>query len=239
MLVVTLDRPDKLNAYDGPALKAIAAAWTELDSDPKLRVGLLTGSGDDAFCVGADIGAAAGGGFDDPPYPELAENLAQKPLIAAINGRCLGGGVMLATGCDLRIAAAHAEFGLPEVRWNLPAQWLGALARQLLPAHALELALCGDRWLSAARLREMGWITEVVPRGQALAAALAWAERVAAMAPRAARYFKALIHHSAHLSPADALALGHRHAQDLMTMQDTAEGAAAFAERRRPHFRDR
>lgn len=237
-LVVTLDRPEKLNAYDGAALHAIADAWRLLDRDPDLRAGVLTGAGDDAFCVGADIGAVTSGRFGDGPFPELAENLAEKPLLAAINGRCLGGGMMLATGCDVRIAADHALFGLPEARWNLPAQWLGALAAQLLPAHVLELALWGDRWLPAARMYEMGWISAVVPRGEALAEALRWAEALEAMAPRAIRSFKRLIAVSRHASPAEALALGHQQARELIAMADTREGAAAFRERRPPRWQD-
>jgi enoyl-CoA hydratase/carnithine racemase len=238
VLVVTLHNPDRLNTYDGPGLKAIGAVWQELDDDPELRVGVLTGAGAD-FCGGADIAAAAGGGFADPPYPEVAEGLAAKPVLAAIEGRCLGGGMMIATGCDLRVAGETAEFGLPEARWNLPAQWLGALARQMLPAHALELALLADERLPAARLHEMGWITRVVPDGEALACALELADRMAAMAPAAIRSFKSLVRQSSDLTAHEALALGHRQAQQLIGMHDTVEGATAFAERRPPRYEDR
>jgi enoyl-CoA hydratase len=239
VLIVTLSRPEKLNAYDGPGLKAIGEVWRQLDDDPQLRAGVLTGAGDRAFCAGADVAAAAGGGFDDPPYPEVAEGLATKPVIAAIEGRCLGGGMMIATGCDLRIAGESAEFGLPEARWNLPAQWLGALARQILPAHALELALLADARLPAARLLEMGWVNRVVPDGRALAEAVRWAERIAALAPAAIRSFKQLVRQSASLDPSEALALGHRQAIELVRMHDTVEGGLAFAERRPPNFEDR
>jgi enoyl-CoA hydratase/carnithine racemase len=239
VLVVTLDRPDRLNTYDGDGLKALASTWRTLDDDPALRVGVLTGAGERAFCAGADIGAVASGGFDAPPYPELAENLAAKPVVVAIEGLCLGGGMMIATGGDLRIAGAGAEFGLPEARWNLPAQWLGALARQVRPAHVLELALRGDRRLPAVRLYEMGWLNEVVPTGAALDVALEWAEAIASMAPAAVRAFKELTLQAATLSPDDALALGHEQARRLVSMADTVEGATAFAERRPPRFEDR
>jgi len=238
-LVVTLSRPGKLNAYDGADLQAIAAAWADLDADPALRAGILTGAGDEAFCVGADIGAVTEGRFGHGPFPELAQNLAAKPILAAIEGRCLGGGVMLATGCDIRIAAEHALFGLPEARWNLPAQWLGALAEQMLPAHALELALWGDRWLPARRLYEMGWLSAVVARGETLPEALRWTDRLAAMAPRAVRYFKALLRARGQGSQAETLELGHRQAATLMRMADTREGATAFRERRPPRWQDR
>jgi enoyl-CoA hydratase/carnithine racemase len=238
VLLVTLDNPERKNAYDGPTLKRIGEVWAELDRDPSLRAGVITGAGG-VFSAGADIAAAAGGGFDDPPYPEVAEGLADKPVIAAIEGMCLGGGMMIATGCDLRIAAESAEFGLPEARWNLPAQWLGALARQVLPAHVLELALLADRRLPASRLREMGWLNATVSDGDAVAEAMRWADRVAAMAPAAVRSFKQLITRAAWLTPDDALAIGHEHAARLVSMHDTIEGATAFSERRPPRFEDR
>jgi enoyl-CoA hydratase/carnithine racemase len=239
VLVVRLNRPEKLNTYDGPGLQAIGGVWAQLDNDPDLRVGVLAGAGDRAFCAGADVAAAATGGFDDPPYPEVAEGLARKPVIAAVDGLCLGGGMMIATGCDLRIAGEGAEFGLPEARRNLPAQWLGALARQLLPAHTLELALLADQRLSARRLYEMGWINRVVPAGDALDESLRWAERLAGMAPAALRAFKELAGRGTWQAPDEALALGHRQAIELVRMDDTVEGAVAFAERRPPQFRDR
>jgi enoyl-CoA hydratase/carnithine racemase len=238
VLVVTLDRPAKKNAYDGPGLKAIGAVWSELDEDPALRAGVLTGAGG-VFCAGADIAAAAGGGFDAPPYPEVAEGLSAKPVVAAIEGLCLGGGMMIATGCDLRVAGDTATFGLPEARWNLPAQWLGALARQLLPAHVLEMALLADERLPATRLHEMGWLNAVVPTGDALARAVDWAERIASMAPAAVRAFKELTARASWATPDDALALGHEQARRLVGMRDTIEGGTAFAERRAPRFEDR
>jgi enoyl-CoA hydratase len=238
VLVVTLDRAGRRNAYDGPGLKALAAAWGELDTTAELRAGVLTGAHGD-FCSGADVAAAAGGGFHDPPYPEVAEGLSRKPVVAAVEGVCLGGGMMIACGADLRVAAESAVFGLPEARWNLPAPWLGALARQVHPAHALELALLADERLPARRLYEMGWLNRVVADGAALEAALVLAERLAALAPAALRSFKELVVRSASSPPEDSLALGHRQARTLVAMTDTAEGGRAFAERRAPAFDDR
>lgn len=226
-------------AYDGAFLHALGDAYRHLDATPALRVAVVRSTSDRAFCVGADIAAVARGGFDDGPYPEVAEGLASKPTIAAVEGLCLGGGVMIATGCDLRVAGDGARFGVPEARWNLPAQWLGALARQMLPAHALELAILADEQLPAQRLLEMGWLNRVVPTGQAFATACALAEQVSALAPRALRHSRELIRAAAHLAPAEATALGMRHAADLMAMQDTREGAEAFAQRRPPRFLDR
>jgi enoyl-CoA hydratase len=238
VLVITLDDVGHHNAYDGDGLKAIAAAGAQLDHDAALRVGVIRGAGGAAFCSGADIGALASGGFSDPPYPELAEGFSAKPMISAIEGICLGGGMMIATGTDLRIAGRSATFGLPEARWNYPAQWLGALARQVLPAHALELALLGDERLPASRLVEMGWLNRVVVDGTAFDQAMEWATRIAGLAPGALRRSKALIAAAAWDSPEAALALGHRHARELMGMTDTIEGASAFAEGRAPEFTD-
>jgi enoyl-CoA hydratase/carnithine racemase len=238
VLLITLSDPGRLNAYDGATLHAIAAAGAELDADAGLRAAVLTGA-DGNFCAGADVAAVASGGFDDPPYPELAEGIAAKPVVAAIEGICVGGGMMVCCGADLRLAGVGATFGLPEGRWNYPAQWLGALARQVLPAHALELALLADERLPAARLAEMGWLNRVVEDGAALRSAMAWADRLAALAPGALRRFKELVTQGSWASPEASLRLGHRHAAELMAMEDTAEGARAFAERRPPRFGDR
>jgi enoyl-CoA hydratase/carnithine racemase len=239
VLVVTLERPEKLNAYNGPGLKAIASVWEQLDRDPALRAGVLTGAGTRAFCAGADVAAAAGGGFDDPPYPEVAEGLATKPVVAAIEGLCLGGGMMIATGCDLRIAGASAQFGLPEARWNLPAQWLGTLARQMLPAHVLELSLLADQHLDADRLVQMGWLNRTVSDGEALAVALEWAHRLAGLAPAALRAMKQLTMQAAYTPPDQIRALGLEQAARLVRMADTVEGGQAFVEGRAPRFEDR
>ena len=233
-MVVRLDDVAHHNSYDGAALHAIGAAWKELDADDELRVGILCGSGDDAFCTGADVSAVVNGGFSDPPYPELAEGLCSKPTIAAIEGLCLGGGMMLAAGCDLRIASTSATFGLPEAGRNYPAQWLGALTRQLLPQHAMELAFLPDERCPAERLYEMGWLSRVVDYGDALRAAFRWAERIAEQAPGAIRRFRELIRYGAWAPPAEALALGHRQSIELMAMEDTLEGWRARAERRSP-----
>ena len=145
---------------------------------------------------------------------------------------------MLACGCDLRVAGESAVFGLPESRWNLPAQWLGALGRQLLPAHALELAMLGDARLPAKRLYEMGWVARVVEDGTALATALDLAHRIGQMAPRAVRHFKELVLASNFTDPQESLARGMEQAVDLMSMSDTAEGVRASLEGRLPKFRD-
>jgi len=238
LLVVTLDDPPRHNAYDGAALHELGRVWEAFDADPDLRVAVLTGAGT-SFCAGADVTAAATGGFADTPYPELAEPVASKPVLAAIEGYCLGGGFMLACGCDLRVAGADARFGLPEVRWNLPSHWLGALARQVLPAHALELVLLGDEPVDASRLLEMGWLNRVVPAGTALDVAIGLADRIASLAPRAVRFSKELVLRGTWDHPEAVLARGHQQAVELVGMADTAEGGRAFAERREPEWRDR
>ena len=169
----------------------------------------------------------------------MAEGLATKPVIAAIEGLCLGGGMMIATGCDLRIAAESAEFGLPEARWNLPAQWLGALARQVLPAHLLELALLADQRLPASRLREMGWLNTTVADGAALGHGhgLGRTGRGHGTGRRARLQSVDDPRRMGHTRKR-ALALGHEQARMLVSMQDTIEGARAFAERRPPRFED-
>lgn len=239
VLVITMDDPGHHNAYDGETLLALGEAGFALDEDPTLRVGVVRGAGGRAFSTGADVRAVASGGFDRPPYPELAEGFAAKPLVAAIEGLCLGGGMMIAAGCDLRVAGRSSSFGLPEARWNFPAQWLGALARQLLPAHAMELALLADERVGAERMAQMGWVNRVTDDGRAFGQAMEWADRLAALAPGALRRFKELIALGTWAEPSVALGLGHRHAGELMVMGDTSEGGTAFVEGRPPRFEDR
>ena len=182
VLTITIHRPEVLNALHPPAHAEIAKAFDLYAADPDLHVAILTGSGERAFCVGSDLKARALTNRDDHPPTGFAGITKRfdlfKPVIAAINGLCLGGGVEIVAACDLAIAADHAQFGMPEPLVGLAALGGGALqrmARQLPLKEANYLILTGKR-ITAADARRIGLINEVVP-GNELNARAARARR--------------------------------------------------------------
>jgi enoyl-CoA hydratase len=180
--VVTIDRAERRNAVDGPTAAALRDALREFEADDGARVMVLTGTGDLAFCAGADLKAIATLEPDHPDGPMgFTRVTPQKPAIAAISGWCLAGGVELALWCDLRIAAEGSTFGLFERRWGVPLIDGGTqrLPRIVGLGRALELILSG-RPVDAAEAHRIGLVNELTAPGEHLARALEWAERLAA-----------------------------------------------------------
>lgn len=246
ILYLTLNRPERLNALSGELFDALAKAWGRFNEDDDAWVAVLTGTGDRAFSAGADLKQAAErfSGERKPgrtaPLPTLGDGLeCWKPVIAAINGYCVAGGWMLAQRCDVRIAAEHAEFGIAEARWNLPAWWIADLTRIIGLGHALEIALWGDRRISAQRAYEIGFVNKVVPKERLMAEASEWAERMLDLAPLCVRNLKQILYRSFNLSSPEAMALGRAIEQNLMTSEDIKEGARAFADGRKPTYKGR
>lgn len=253
ILLVTIDRPEARNALSLAMSRRLAEAWIELRDDPGLRVAVLTGTGTEAFCAGADLKQVGAWyqsmtplerrrhGEREPGLGGLTRNLDPgKPVLAAVNGACLAGGLELALACDLRIAAERASFGLPEVRRGIIP---GAGGTQRLPravpqALAMEMLLTGASIDAATALRA-GLVSRVVPDGQLAAAALGLAERIAANAPLAVQTARAAAQAGSHLALDDALALEQLHAEPLRQTEDVQEGLRAFAERREPRFEGR
>jgi len=253
ILLVTIDRPEARNALSLAMSRRLAEAWIELRDDPGLRVAVLTGTGTEAFCAGADLKQVGAWyqsmtplerrrhGEREPGLGGLTRNLDPgKPVLAAVNGACLAGGLELALACDLRIAAERASFGLPEVRRGIIP---GAGGTQRLPravpqALAMEMLLTGAPIDAATALRA-GLVSRVVPDGQLAAAALGLAERIAANAPLAVQTVRAAARAGSHLALDDALALEQLHAEPLRQTEDVQEGLRAFAERREPRFEGR
>jgi len=250
IVIMTMNRPERLNALGGGLREAIYDGWERFAADDNAWVAILTGSGDRSFCVGNDLRETSeirqGLRQAQPPrqqsswdYP-LSENLnLWKPTIAAINGFCIAGGWRLAQQCDIRIAAEHAEFGIAEARWNMGAGWIHDLTRQLPLQHALELVIWGDQRITAQRAYEMGWVNRVVPKERLMDEALEWAERVLYLAPRAVRNFKEILYRGYYMSPEVGRAYAQALEQNLASMQDSIEGPTAFAEKRRPTFQNR
>ncbi len=193
LLTIAIDRPEVLNALHPPAHAELARAFDLYAADPELRVAIITGTGERAFCVGTDLKVRAATGRDDHPATGFAGLTRRfdlfKPVIAAVNGLALGGGVEIVLACDLAIAADHAQFALPEPRVGLAALGGGALhrlARQLPLKHAMGLALTARR-IGAEEAVRIGLINQAVPAAELDRAVRALAEDLLACAPLALR----------------------------------------------------
>jgi enoyl-CoA hydratase len=238
--LLTLDRPEVLNALDFDLLDELAAALEALDGDSACRAVVITGAGDRAFAAGADIAElatqsstslAAGGRFG--AWDRIAA--VGLPLIAAVRGFALGGGCELAMACDMIVAAEDAQFGQPEIRIGVMPGAGGTqrLTRAIGKARAMEMILTG-RTMSAHEAETIGLVTRVVPPEATVDAALELAARIAAMPPVAVRAAKAAILDAAEYNLRDGLARERAAFFDLFDTEDQAEGMQAFTQKRRP-----
>jgi E-phenylitaconyl-CoA hydratase len=250
VLIVTIDRPEVRNALSGEMREALIAVWREFRLEPDLRVAILTGAGDKSFCAGADLKEIGEyyrsmtpierreNGEQHPGLGAITRNFdPRKPIIAAINGPCLAGGLELALACDIRIAAEHAVFGLPEVcRGILP----GAGGTQRLPRAvpegvALEMILTGAPIDAQAALR-WGLVSHVVSGRELLDKAMCIAEMIAANGPLAVRAARDAVYQGLALPLDQALRLEQFQAEPLRLSEDAKEGVQAFIEKRQPEF---
>jgi len=245
---VTIDRPHVLNALNRAAHDALARAWDEVRDDPDVRVAVLTGSGARAFCAGADMKDAEDAtGLDyltgGPPLGAGGLSLRRdlfKPVIAAVNGLALGGGFELALGCDLIIAAEHAEFGFPEPRVGRMALDAGItlLARQVPLKVAMGLLLTGRR-IDARTAQSAGLVNEVVRAADLLQTADRWAADIVACAPLAIEATKQIALAAQDLPSWAAPRWFPRRVLEAVASEDAREGVRAFREKRTPVWRKR
>ncbi len=240
---VTINRPDAMNALTAEMLTALDAAFEEYNNDDDLWVAILTGTGDKAFCSGMDLKEAIplitegdSLGYDDPTKRQFSDVF--KPIITAVNGYCIAGGLEMLEGTDLRIAAEHATFGLGEVRWSIiPTGGTHIrLPRQIPWAVAMELLLTG-RPIDAQRAYSIGLVNQVVPADELMPAALKLAETICKNGPLAVRTAKEIAVRALGLESGFALEriLGER----VMNSEDAKEGPRAFLEKRPPKFTGR
>jgi enoyl-CoA hydratase/carnithine racemase len=241
---ITYNRPDALNAINAQLRRDLNDAFARFRDDEDAWIGIVTGAGR-AFCVGADIrdgGGSAGefpGSFWEKPTANSFESGWEiyKPVIAAVNGYCLGYGLTLVTWCDFVIASDRAEFGFPEVRLGVPTI-VGAirLPQRIGWQPAMELLLTGER-IGAERAKEIGLAGWVVPHDELIPEARALADRLLAGAPLAARAIKEVAARSRHLSSVDAIRFGETMRKVAAATEDAAEGMRAAAEKRPPEWR--
>ncbi|MGB8266791.1 MAG: enoyl-CoA hydratase-related protein [Candidatus Velthaea sp.] len=244
---ITINRPERLNALDEEHYRALSAAWIRVRDDDEINVAIVTGAGDRSFTTGADLKSVIG---KTPRLAELWQTQADallnrgldvwKPVIAAINGYCLGGGMTLMFATDIRIASTNATFALAETkRGIIPAN--GGTQRilaQVPYAIGMEMLLVGGTF-DAATAERWGLVNRVVPPAELLPAALDYAHRIAANGPLAVRAAKELAIRGRDMRLADGLRMEQLVARILNGSDDVAEGTAAFAEKRAPDFHGR
>jgi E-phenylitaconyl-CoA hydratase len=245
--VITINRPERLNAMDAEHYKGLSDAWCRVRDDAAIRCAIVTGAGEKAFTVGADIKT-----FLTSPTPMGEMWLTQrdqllnrglevwKPVIAAINGMCLGGGMTLMMATDIRVSAAHATYNLAEVKRGVIAGNGGTqriLASLPYPI-AMEMLLTGDP-IDAAAAERWGLVNKVVPSAQLMETAMAYARRIAVNAPLAVQAAKELALRSRDVDRATGLRMEQMFGRMLQFTDDAAEGARAFAEKRPPKFEGR
>ena len=238
VLIVTINRPDAKNAMNKAAAEGISAAMDRLDAEADLRCAILTGAGG-TFCSGMDLKGFLRGESPSIPgrgFGGLSEWTPKKPIIAAVDGYALAGGMELALSCDLIVASASSKFGIPEATRGLAAAAGGLikLPRQIPPRIAMELALTGD-FITAQRAYELGFINQIV-EGPSLDAAKALAAKVAENGPLALIASKGIIRDSHEWTEAEMWQKQQAYIAPVFTSSDAREGAAAFAEKRKPNW---
>jgi len=246
VLIVTLNRPEARNALSGEMMAIMSDAWDRVDSDPEIRVAILTGAGG-AFCAGADLKAMnqsapgdkfEGGGWDLSRLPALLKGRRlTKPLIAAVEGAAIAGGTEILQGTDIRVAGESAKFGVSEAKWGLFPLGGSAvrLVRQIPYTIAADILLTG-RHIKAPEAKEIGLIGYVVPDGTALDKALEIAETIANNGPVAVQAILRTIRDSEGLHEEEAFRIDAELGAAVFKSADAKEGPRAFAEKRPPKF---
>ncbi len=234
---ITIDRPDQRNAINRGVIDGLRKAWRELENDAAIRVGVLTGSGDKAFCAGMDLKELAAMQLGVPPrglLPVLgdAEHVS-KPVIAAVNGVAYAGGWLFAQMCDLCIASEHALFGITEAKVGRGMPWAAPLINMLPQRVVMELLLTGQP-MTAKRAYELGYVNDVVPLDQLRERTLQMARVIASNAPLTVKAARALVYLSAEMGRSAALDAAQHLFEPVYLSADAQEGPRAFAEKRAP-----
>ncbi len=244
--VISINRPEARNAMNAETRDALKAAFIDFVEDDDARVAILTAEGEKAFCAGADLkeldpAQRADPNYVAPPFGYITRDFfTEKPIIAALNGAALGGGLELALACDIRIVAEHASLGLTEAKWALLPGGGGTqrLARGVPRAVALEMLVTGTT-ISAQRAYEIGLANAVVPAAELMDRAMAMAQTIAGNGPLAVRAAKRAVVEGEGLPLEEAIQLEQRLSKALFASHDAAEGPRAFAEKRAPRFEGR
>ena len=246
---ITIDRPDRMNAVDLATETELIRIWETIEKDRDVRVVVLTGAGDRAFCTGADMkggdtglsgleywAASRPGGFGGIALRDTLD----VPVIARVNGHALGGGMEMVLGCDIVVASEKATFGLPEPRVGRLALdgGIALLTRRIPHVHAMGLLLSGRR-IPAAEAHALGLVNEVVAPDALDAAVERWVESILACAPLSVRAIKAMVRAGEGMSPREAQMLRLPQLVEALQSEDQNEGVKAFQEKRAPNWTGR
>ena len=242
--IFTIDRPEARNAMNAQGMQELHDRMLEFSGDQNLWVGIITGAGDKAFCGGADVKemvsfqqAHPGQYWERPDTPMRGLEI-WKPLIAAINGVALGGGLEIALACDIRVASENARFGTPEAGLGLMSGWGGTqrLPRMIPWAKAAEMLLAG-KIIDAQEAYRAGLVNEVVSAQEVMPTAIKWAETMCKLGPLALRAIKQAMVKGTSTSLEEGLQIEKELVKYLVSTEDFAEGIKAFVEKRSPDYK--
>lgn len=241
---LTLNREERRNALSPSLLQSMREAFATLEKDDSVRIVCITGAGEKAFCAGADLLASMQASDSDPmqsthQFALMLQDIRQfsKPIVARVNGHCLGGGLGLALACDIVIAQDKAKFGTPEVNVGLFPMMIAPLILQHMPRkHALKMILCGDK-ISAQDALAHNLVNQVVPLAQLDEATDQVLQSLLAAAPLAQQYGKEALSEVENMSYHDAVEHLSGHLSRLMQTEDAIEGISAFMQKRKPAWK--
>lgn len=232
---IAINRPERLNRLDAAIVDGLHAAWQRFMADDAQRVALLTGAGDRAFTAGADLQAVPHDLYRAIPGIGVE---VDKPVVAAVRGYCVGGGMVLTTMADILIAADDARFSYPEVKIGFSGGLIASLAARIPHKIAMELLLLGDT-IDARRAYEVGYANAVVPAAALDATAMDWAQRIAAQAPMPSRMLKRFVAEVLPRGPTERAGIARAQVDAINASADWIEGRAAFFDKRPPRFEGR
>jgi len=232
---ITINKPDRMNRIDADVVEGLHAAWLRFMAREEDRVAILTGAGDKAFSAGADLRAPPNNLYRAIPGIGV---LVDKPVIGAVAGWVVGGGMVLTTMCDLLVAADTTRFSYPEVKVGFTGGLITNIASRIPHKIAMELLLVGEP-IDAKRAYEVGYVNKVVPIADLMPAALDYATRIAATAPLPSRALKRFVAEAMPKGPTEIAGIARAQTDTIFASADWEEGRKAFAEKRPPDYRGR